>query len=84
MLQRFYNELVEDLSRHHISQVECPTLQFRDYSLPTLRVLICEHIGKCLLKINLDCINISIVVEFNNDAKVMLNAKQIGNIHCEC
>ena len=84
MLQRFYNELVEDLSRHHISQIKYPTLQFRDYSLPALRVLICEHVGKCLLKINLDYINISVVVEFNNDVKMMLNVKQISNIHCEC
>ena len=81
LLQRFYDELVEDLSRCHISQVECLTLQFRDYSLPALRVLIHEYVGKHLLKIN--CIDTSVAVEFDNDTEVMLNAKQISNMHCE-
>ena len=82
LLQRFYDELVEDLSRCRISQVECPALQFRDYSLPALRVLIREYVGKHLPKI--DCVDTSVAVEFDNDTEAMLNAKQISNMHCEC
>ena len=82
LLQRFYDELVEDLSRCRISQVECPTLQFRDYSLPALRVLICERIGKRLPKIY--CVDASVAVEFDNNTETMPSAKQIGDMHCEC
>ena len=82
LLQRFYDELVEDLSRCRISQVECPTLQFRDYSLPALRVLIYKYVGKHLPKI--DCVDTSVAVEFDNDTEAMLNVKQISNMHCEC
>ena len=82
LLQRFYDELVEDLSRCRISQVECPALQFRDYHLPALRVFACECVGNLLPKIY--CVDASVSVEFDNDAETMLNAKQIGDMHCEC
>ena len=82
LLQRFYDELVEDLSRRRISQVECPALQFRDYSLPALRVLARECVSNRLPKI--DCVDTSVAVEFDNDAEMVLNAIQIGDMHCEC
>ena len=82
LLQRFYDELVEDLSRCRISQVECPALQFRDYGLPALGVLACECVRNLLPKINRA--DTSVTVKFDNDAETMLNAKQIGDMHCEC
>ena len=81
LLQRFYDKLVEDLSRCHISQVKCPTLQFRDYSLPALRVLSCKCVSNFLPKIY--CVDTSVAVEFDNDTKAVFNAKQIGDMHCE-
>ena len=30
------------------------------------------------------CVDTSVAVEFDNDAETMLNAKQIGDMHCEC
>ena len=79
--QRLRDELVEDLFRRCIGQVECSALQFRDNDLLALRVLIRECIGNRLPRIY--CVDASVAVEFDNDAEAMLNAKQIGGMHCE-
>ena len=81
MTQRFCDELVENLSGCCISQVECLAFQCRNYSLPALRVLARECTGKRLSKFY--CVDASVAVEFDNDAEAMLNAKQIGDMHCE-